>query len=139
MREGGNAFDQWAKKLQATGETAAKVREDPSLADRPLAPPEWKKLLAAFDRIAKHGYQKLEKTKLVKTWTLDDGTEVAEVRKGGVRVFFFEEEPVPNQGPTRLVLTHGYRKQSGDTPDREIRRFLNLQDLYYENRESGTT
>jgi hypothetical protein len=110
---------------------AAEVRDDPSLGDRPVSPPEWKKLLAACKRIVQHGYQQLAKTNVVKTWVDYDGTEVAEIRKGGTRVFFFEEEPVPDEGPSRLILTHGYRKQTDETPDREIEHFLYLRDQYY--------
>ncbi|WP_208425212.1 type II toxin-antitoxin system RelE/ParE family toxin [Salinibacter sp.] len=131
IREGTRTFQDWVDDQRATGPKAAEVRDDPSLGDRSVSPPEWKKLLAACKRIAQHGYQQLAKTKVVKTWVDYDGTEVAEIRKGDIRVFFFEEEPVPDEGPSRLILTHGYRKQTDETPDQEIEHFLYLRDQYY--------
>jgi phage-related protein len=131
IREGTRTFQDWVDDQRATGPMAAEVRDDPSLSDRSVSPPEWKKLLAACKRIAQHGYQQLAKTNVVKTWTEEDGTDVAEIRKGGIRVFFFEDESPPDNGPSRLILTHGYRKQTDETPSREIEHFLSLQDQYY--------
>ncbi|WP_263810297.1 MULTISPECIES: type II toxin-antitoxin system RelE/ParE family toxin [Salinibacter] len=131
IREGTRTFQDWVDDQRATGPMAAEVRDDPSISDRSVSPPEWKKLLAACKRIAQHGYQQLAKTNVVKTWVDYDGTEVAEIRKGGIRVFFFEEEPVPDEGPSRLILTHGYRKQTDETPDREIEHFIHLREQYY--------
>lgn len=131
IREGTRTFQDWVDDQRATGPMAAEVRDDPSISDRSVSPPEWKKLLAACKRIAQHGYQQLAKTNVVKTWVDYDGTEVAEIRKGDIRVFFFEEEPVPDEGPSRLILTHGYRKQTDETPDREIEHFIHLREQYY--------
>jgi len=132
VRDGTRTFQDWVDDLRATGLYAASVRDDPSLKDRSVSPAEWKKLLAACKRIAQYGYQQLAKTNVVKTWTEDDGTEVAEIRKGSVRVFFFEDEPIPDDDPTRLILTHGYRKQSNETPTGEIGHFIELQGQYYQ-------
>lgn len=132
--EGTRTFQDWADDLRATGPQAAEVREDPSLNDRPVSPTEWKKLLAACKSIAQNGYRQLAKTKAVKTWTDYDGTEVAEIRKGSIRVFFFEDKPLPDEGPSRLILTHGYRKQSDETPDREIAHFLHLREQFYKQK-----
>ena len=88
IREGTRTFQDWVDDQRATGPKAAEVRDDPSLGDRSVSPPEWKKLLAACKRIAQHGYQQLAKTNVVKTWVDYDGTDVAEIRKGGIRVYF---------------------------------------------------
>lgn len=55
-------------------------------------------------------------------------------RKGGIRVFFFEEDPEPENGPSRFILTHGYRKQTDKTPPQEIDHFFHLRDQYYRHK-----
>ncbi len=54
--------------------------------------------------------------------------------KEGFGSFFFEDEPEPDNGPSRLILTHGYRKQTDETPDQEIDHFLYLRDQYYRHK-----
>jgi phage-related protein len=130
--EGGHfTFRDFLNKVKAQGPVAGSIRGEARLQGKKPSPKEWKKLIAALDRIAQHGFRMLEKTNLIKTWTEDDGTEVCEIRKGNVRVLFFEDEPQPADGPTRLVITHAFFKKSDETPRREIERFLRMRKQYY--------
>lgn len=132
VRDGAHVtFRDFLDKVKAQGPLAAAIRGEPRLKEKKPAPKEWKKLIAALDRIAQHGFRKLEKTKLVKTWAEDGGTTVCEIRKGNVRVLFFEDEPHPNDGPTHLVITHAFFKKSDETPRSEIERFLRMREQYY--------
>lgn len=124
-------FRDFLDKVKAQGPTAAAIRGEPRLRQRKPAPKEWKKLIAALDRVAKHGFRVLEKTTVVKTWRANDGTEVCEIRKGNVRVLFFEDEPPPDEGPTHLIITHAFFKKSDETPQPEIERFLRMRAQYY--------
>lgn len=131
ISEGANTFRDFLDKVKAQGPMAASVRGEPRLRQRRPAPKEWKKMIAALDRVAEHGFRVLEKTTVVKTWRADDGTEVCEIRKGNVRVLFFEEEPPLDKGATHLIITHAFFKKSNETPRLEVNRFLRMRQRYY--------
>jgi phage-related protein len=133
---GSNLLVDFADQLKATGKIAAVVREDPSLGSRSVSPANWKKFLAAAKRIAQHGYRALAKTNVVKTWREGedpDGTpiEVCEIRKGQVRVMFFEDQHTKVKRRSRLILTHGFIKKTDETPKEEVNHFKNLRADYY--------
>jgi hypothetical protein len=129
IREGTDTFRDWAGDIGATGPTAAEVLDDPSLEDRSPSPPEWEKVLAALEKIADEGYEKLAKINMVNTWPGDDGKEVAEVKKGGVRIPFFEDETSLDQEVTRLILTHGFQRENEEG---QFDHFRALRMEYYE-------
>ena len=128
--EGTRTFRHFVEDLRAKGSLAADVRGDESLEGHPVSPKTWKNLVQTIEKVAQHGYRMLARTNMVKTWREDDGTPVAEIRKGQVRVFFFEDEP--EDGDRRLILTHGYLKKTDHTPDREIAHYKHLRDRYFE-------
>lgn len=127
--DGTGTFQDFVNELQATGLLASKVRGDQALADRPVSPKEWRQLIQTIEKIGQHGYRKLARTNVVKTWTEDDGTPVAEIRKGQLRVLFFEDKP--DEDPDRLILTHGFLKKTDETPRNEIRRYRRLRRRYF--------
>lgn len=131
INQGSRTFPDFVDKLKAAGAAAASIRGDESLADRPVSPKEWKRLIQTIEKVAEHGYRKLEGTNMVKTWIEDDGTPVCEIRKGQSRVFFFEDEP-DDENSNGLILTHGYLKKTNETPDREIDRYKSLREDYFE-------
>jgi hypothetical protein len=128
IREGTYTFRDWAGDIGATGPTAAEVLDDHSLKDRSPSPPEWEKVLAALEKIADEGYEKLAKINMVNTWAGDDGKEVAEVKKGGVRIPFFEDETSLDEELTRLILTHGFQKENAAG---QFDKFRTLRMKYY--------
>ena len=126
---GHTTFRKFADELRARGPVAGKVRGEKYDYKKPK-PKSWKGLMGVLEKSAKHGYKVLSNTNMVKTWTVDDGTQVAEFRKKNLRVLFFEDETT-KQRPTRLIVTHCFKKQSDETPSQEIDRFLRLRKEYY--------
>ena len=131
--EGGHfTFRALAEDLKARGPAADTLQGKKRRQRKKPSPKDWKRLIATVDKTANSGYRLIARTNAIKTWTEDEGTEVYEFRKGNIRVFFFEDETVPDGGKSRLVITHAYYKQTDETPSKEIERFLRLRQAYYE-------
>jgi phage-related protein len=61
---------------------------------------------------------------------LQGQTNLAEFKRHGVRLLCFFD------GPGRIILTHGFKKQSDRTPPQEIERALRLRDAYLDEKRS---
>lgn len=132
---GSNILADYADDLKAAGEFAATIRGKKRLQSRPDRPKDWKKFVAVLKKTVQHGYKMMAKTNAVKTWMEagpnGEDIEVAEIRKGQLRVFFFEDTCSAPGPPSRLILTHGYTKKTNSTPDGQTDCFINLRASYY--------
>ncbi len=146
ITEGGHTtFKDLLDEVKATGALAAKLREEPRVSNKKLHPKAWKKLLGAMQRTVRHGKDQVSKTNAIKRWSepcydayqkADSQVALHEFRPDFIRVLFFEEEPVPVAGPSRLIITHAFKKKRDDTPDEEKTRFVRLRNAYYTWRRS---
>lgn len=131
---GSNILADYADSIKAAGKLAATIRGKKRIRSHPDRPKDWKKFVSVLARIVQHGYRRMAKTNAVKMWVEagpgGEDIEVAEIRKGQLRVFFEETCSAPGP-PSRLILTHGYTKKTNSTPDDETTHFINLRADYY--------